>query len=807
MVRARFAAAAAVASLCLCAGEVLPRPIMESNMANLQPLEPVFCRTIRLGGFWRQQAKRLTEHWIPHCVAQMEAEGRGRELLNLVHAGKVLRGEPAGEYTGAPWSDAYVYNTMEAIFLALAIEARDDADLARAQDALRRKAEEWIPIILAAQMEDGYIHSYHTVGNRSRYSDTGKHEFYVQGYFIEMGVAHYLATGGTDRRLYDAARRCADHLVATFGPAPKRTWRHGHAGMEIALCRLGRLVNQTEGEERGNAYIDLVRFLYESRCTPENRGGPYNQAHLPATAQTEAAGHAVRATYFYAGMTDIAMLTGDPAYLTAVDRIWDNAVQRRMYLTGGVGSTHEGEAFGADFDLPNESAYCESCAGCGLAFWAERMHRIHRDGRAMDVHERVLYNNILGAIELGGRNFFYQNPLAAEQKRYPWHGCPCCVGNIPRALLAIKDLIYSLDPERHTLYVNHFVDGECTLPAVAGGPLRIEQRTQYPWRGEVTLILHPDAPRAFTVALRVPSRAESALYTPRPDLAGICSLRLHDGSSEAGCRDIRLERGYLAVRREWRPGDRIELTLPMEVQRVHADSRVTADRGLVALQRGPLVYNLEDADHEGQAQSLVLPPGEPLAAAWREDLLGGVMALTRADGTVLAVPNYARLNRGGWSQVWTAEDPAALPIWLLRPDLASRTVDRVDIGREASEQAHGRRGETTGSGTFRGRRWRDARNGGWFSYELTLDAEAGNSLLCTYWGSDTGNRRFDILVNGTAIAEQTLENARPGEFFDVEYPLPDPSARDRTRITVRFQAKPGAMAGGIFDLRILRRLP
>jgi DUF1680 family protein len=372
---------------------------------------------IELNGFWRDQVKRLTEKWIPHCITQMESGGQGQELLNLIHTAKFLKGEAHGKYTGAPWSDAYVYNTVESICLALAVDPEEDKTLAESQQHLRDKVEEWIPIILAAQMDDGYIHSFHTVNKRPRYTEIRDHEFYVQGYFIEMGVAHHRMTAGKDRRLYNAALKCADQLCNTFGPEPKQNWIYGHAGMGMALCRLARLVNETEGDGKGDKYSELAKFLLDHRHTEKKHQSTYHQSHRPVVEMEEAVGHSVRATYFYTAMADLAMLTGDRAYLTAVDRIWDSAVNRKLYLTGGVGANHNGEAFDVDYELRN-SGYCESCAGCGLSFWADRMHRIHKNAHYTDVQERVLYNNILGAIELSGVNFYYQNPLVADRARY-----------------------------------------------------------------------------------------------------------------------------------------------------------------------------------------------------------------------------------------------------------------------------------------------------------------------------------------------------------------------------------------------------
>ena len=630
-------------------------------------LTPVYFQRIQLDGFWKIQVKRLTEKWIPHCIVQMEEGGRGQELVNLVNTAKALKGESTGKFTGAPWSDAYVYNTIEAACLALAVDPEGDPDLAAAQDFLRKKLDEWIPIVLAAQMDDGYIHSYHTVNKFDRYTNINSHEFYVQGYFIEAGVAHYRITQGKDRRLYDAARRCADQLCANFGPPPKRNWIYGHAGMGIALCRLARLVNETEGKPAGDKYSDLAKFFFDHRHDVEEHRNAYRQSHLPAVEQTDAVGHAVRATYFYSAMADLALLTGDEAYHEAVEKIWDSAVNRRMYVTGGVGSTGHGEAFGEDYQLPNESAYCESCAGCGLSFWADRMNRMDADAAPVDVQERVLYNNVLGAVELSGENFFYQNPLASGNRRYPWHGCPCCVGNIPRSLIAIKDLMYRLDPSSNALYINHFVASCGTIENVAGTSLQIEQKTGYPWKGEVCLTLRPAAPTEFAVKIRIPNRGESALYTPS------ATTEDYMVSVNGTAQKVPCEHGYVRLARTWKAGDRIDLSLPMPIQRLHADSRVKSDRGKVALQRGPIVYNLEDVDHECDVRSIFLPEDVGLSAEWKPDLLDGVAVLKGRGAQnlpgkvepvdVLAVPNYARLNRGGWSQVWIAEDPDKTIQW------------------------------------------------------------------------------------------------------------------------------------------------
>jgi hypothetical protein len=510
------------------------------------------------------------------------------------------------------------------------------------------------------------------------------------------------------------------------------------------------------------------------------------------------------------------MLTGDDAYRAAVDKIWANAIDRKHYITGGVGASHQGEAFAEDFDLRNDG-YCESCAGCGMTFWADRMHRMHHDARYVDVQERTLYNNILGAIELSGENFFYQNPLASDRARYPWHGCPCCVGNIPRALLGLKDLTYALEPAGNVLYVNHFVGSEGVIADVAGTSLRIRQETDYPWSGDVRITLQPAIPTAFALKIRIPDRTESELYTATPDFHGQFTLQVNGVAQAPPIQD-----GFVCLRRMWRDGDVVELSLPMEVQRIHCDSRVRANRGRVALIRGPVVYNVESVDCQHDVRQLVLPTVSPLESVWRPELLGGVMAVRGAaqvnteDGLkpseLFAVPNFARLNRGGYSQVWIVEDPDKVEVIhsrtgqvikpIVREELDKQTLDRVVVGDMRSERAHNLQGQNTSSGVFDGMLWRHAGNG-WFSYDLQVLPDADNVLLVTYWGSDVGNRKFGILIEGQEIAHQELNRNQPDEFFDVRYPIPRSLTNAKDTVTVRFRADPGATAGGIFDLRIL----
>jgi DUF1680 family protein len=730
-----------------------------SAAAAADTLEPVRFQTIKINGFWKQQAKLQTEKWIPHCVRQMEKGGEGQELLNLVATGEVLAGKPPSvAFRGCPWSDAYIYNTVEAICLALEVDPAGDAALAAAQTALRAKVEEWIPIILAAQGPDGYIHSFHTLKKRPRFTAIGDHEFYVMGYFLEMGIAHYRMTGGKDRRLYDAALKCADLLSATFGPAPKRTWKNGHPGLEHALCRLGEAANASEGAGKGEAYIALAKHFLSHQHTIEPN--VYNQSEKPAVEMSEALGHAVRATYFYAAMADVARLTGDDAFGAAADRIWANAIHKKHYLTGGVGASHSGEAFGGDFELPN-NAYCESCAGCGLSFWAEQMHRLHTDAHYVDVQERALFNNVLGAVELSGTNFYYQNPLVSSQARYPWHGCPCCVGNIPRTLIAVKDLMYSLGGKRDALYVNHFVDSEGTIEGVAGTALRIRQETQYPWEGSVRVTVYPAAPASFTLALRIPDRTESELYTAEPERKGTFSVTVNGQAQPVTVRS-----GYACLQRTWQAGDRVELSLLMEVQRVRCDERVAANRGRVAVQRGPLVYNFESVDHPKPIKQAVLTPDVELKPVWKPALLGGVMVLE--GGGFSAVPNYARLNRGGASQVWLLENRDKAGINTLAGQ-AELTVSFCRGGMDPAavndtEMPKGEKDHAAGNFDF----WPHKGTAEWLQYDFAKPVAV---KACTVsWFDDTGRGECRVPASWR-LAYRTADGKWEPVAGVAEYPV------------------------------------
>jgi DUF1680 family protein len=615
--------------------------VRAENPPPAQRLDVVYTKHYRIDSpLWNDRAKALIVHWIPHCIDMINrtnlTQGQGG-IDNFVEAGKALRGEPHGRHKGYVFANAWVHQTVESMCLALMADPRGDAEIIAAQEKMKTTLEDWIPKILAAQEPDGYLQTAYTLADRGRWperwspSHRADHEGYVAGYFIESAINHYTLTDGKDKRLYDAAKKLADCWVTNLGPG-KKEWFDGHQEMEQALVRFGRFVNDMEGHGRGDGYVKLARYLLDAR-----RGGSeYDQSHLPPIKQYEAVGHAVRAVYNYSAMADVAAETGDLDYESAVMSLWDNLVNKKYYITGGVGSGETSEGFGGNYSLPN-NAYCESCSSCGLIFFQYKLNLAYHDAKYADLYEETLYNALLGAIDLEGRNFNYTNPLIGG-RRTPWHACPCCVGNIPRTLLMIPTWTYVKDADG--LFVNLFIGSTIKVENIAGTDVEMVQKTDYPWSGKVTLIVNPQVTKHFVLHVRVPNRTTSELYTDTPKVSGLKSLALNGQSL-----DPKVQNGYATIDREWKAGDTITLEVPMQVQRITADQHIEATRGRLALRYGPLIYNVETADQRDINQALSTAP---LTTEWRGDLLEGVMVIkgTWADGnSMLAIPNYARLNR------------------------------------------------------------------------------------------------------------------------------------------------------------------
>ena len=389
-----------------------------------------------------------------------------------------------------------------------------------------------------------------------------------------------------------------------------------------------------EKNGRGDSYVKLAKFLLDSR----KNGSEYDQSHVPVQQQYEAVGHAVRATYNYSAMADVAAETGDVDYQSAVMSLWNNLINKKYYLTGGIGSGETSEGFGPNYSLRN-NAYCESCSSAGLIFFQYKMNLAYHDAKYADLYEETMYNALLGSLDLDGKNFYYTNRLSEAQPRDPWHVCPCCVGNIPRTLLMVPTWTYVTDP--NAIYVNMYIGSTINVERVAGTDIEMVQKTNYPWEGAVAITVNPKVSKEFTVYVRVPNRTTSELYTPDKEVKGLKYLKVNGKPVS-----VTIDKGYVALKRTWKKGDKIELEMPMEVQKFHADTRIEANRGRVALRFGPLIYNVETAD--GQDINKAIDTKKPLAMEWRNDFLRGMMVIKGQweDGSPLvAIPNYARTNR------------------------------------------------------------------------------------------------------------------------------------------------------------------
>jgi DUF1680 family protein len=460
---------------------------------------------------------------------------------------------------------------------------------------------------------------------------------------MEAAAAYHQATG--KRKLLDVACKFADHIISLFGPG-KRQETSGHPEIELALVKLFRAT----GEKR---YLDQARFFIDVRGRSDKRRlfGEYTQDHKPVREQTEVVGHAVRAMYLYCGMADVAALTGDRTLFTPLERIWHDVVERKMYLTGGIGPSSRNEGFTVPYDLPNDSAYAETCAAIGMALWNHRMFLLTGDGKYADILEREVYNGLLSGISLKGDRFFYVNPLGSvgRHHRVPWFGCSCCPTNIVRYLSGLGERAYA--HRGHAIWTVLYFGNSASV-TLKDGKVKLTQQTRYPWDGEVRLTIEPEKETALALHLRIP---------------GWCRSQPAISVNGDPVKDPKVEKGFVRIERTWKAGDVVFLNLPMSVERVYADPRVKANVGRVALQRGPVVYCLEGADNSGQVRNLVLPREEPLRTSFDKGLLGGVVVirgearekdekdqhLTRPV-KFQAMPYYA----------WDNRDPGPMVVWL-----------------------------------------------------------------------------------------------------------------------------------------------
>ena len=568
--------------------------------------------------FWSPRLSKHVSATLPVCIDQIENQtGRIRNFENAA------KGE--GEHSGIFFDDSDVYKALEGMAYSL---------INNPDPELEKKADEWIDKFAAAQQPDGYINTFYTLtGLDKRWTNMDKHEMYCAGHMIEAGVAYYQATG--KRKLLDVCIRMTDHMMSQFGPG-KRHWVPGHEEIELALVKL----YQTTQEQK---YLDFAYWLLEERghghgtMGDEGKWDPvYYQDIVPVRRLTDISGHAVRCMYLYCGMADVAALKNDTGYIAAIDRLWDDVVHRNMYITGGIGSSHDNEGFTEDYDLPNLDAYCETCASVGMVLWNQRMNQLTGDSKYIDVLERSLYNGALAGISLGGDRFFYVNLLESkgDHHRQEWYGCACCPSQLSRFLPSIGNYIYASSDD--ALWVNLYI-GNTGQIRIGETDILLTQETDYPWDGSVKLTISTSLPLEKEIRLRIPNWCKT-----------------YDLSINGKRINVSEEKGY-AVIKDWKSQDVIALDMDMPVEIVAADPHVKENFGKRAIQRGPLVYCMEEIDNPEYFDQIQLSPSTTFQTAFASDILNGIKTIKtngRAQSATF-IPYYAWDNRkAGKMRVW-----------------------------------------------------------------------------------------------------------------------------------------------------------
>jgi len=706
------------------------------------PIQPVPFTEVRVNDdFWKPRMEINRTVTIPHAFKKCEETGR---MDNFAIAAGLKQGEQQGIY---PFDDTDVYKTIEGASYSLMLHP--DPQLEAYLDSV-------ITLIAAAQEDDGYLYTARTnkaerlknwFGENRWEKIRGSHELYNLGHLYEAAVAHFQATG--KRNLLDVALKSADLIDQTFGYGKLQT-PPGHQVIEIGLVKLYRI----SGEER---YLNLAKFFLDVRGKPlEGRElwGEYNQDHEPAINQDEAVGHAVRASYMYAGMADVAALTGDASYTKAIDRLWENVVGKKLYIIGGIGATGSGEAFGKNYELPNMSGYNETCAAIGNVFWNHRLFLLHGHAKYIDVLERTLYNGLISGVSLDGNLFFYTNPLASvgQHTRSPWFGCACCPGNITRFMASVPGYIYA--HQKDEIYVNLFIANEATIK-LKNQAVKIQQETRYPWQGSVKITINPEIENGkFSVLVRIPGWSQNQPITS--DLYRFLDSNNEQASIKVNGEPIsvRLKNSYAEISRKWNRGDIIDLQLHMPIRRVVAHDSVQADLGRVALQQGPIVFCAEHPDNEdGHVLNLLLPDNEALTTEFRTDLLNGIQiikgnamaykagrteaSLEKSEQNFIAIPYYAWAHRGkGEMTVWLAREESAVKP-LGRPTIASQSRVTVSSGRNP-EAIHDQREPQSSIDHevpfFHW--WPNKGTKEWVQYDFMQPEEV--SIVEVYWFDDAG---------------------------------------------------------------------
>ncbi|MDG5786221.1 glycoside hydrolase family 127 protein [Evansella sp. AB-P1] len=577
--------------------------------------------------FWKRKIEVVQKEVIPYQWKALNDQLSDAKPSHAIRNFKIAAGEEEGEFYGKVFQDSDVAKWLEAV--AYSLETLPNPDL-------ETIADEVIDLIGRAQQNDGYLNTYYTIKepNKRWTNLRDNHELYVSGHLIEAAVAYYEATG--KKKFLNIMCKNADYITSVFGPHKHQIQGYpGHQEIELALIKLYRITNK-------DAYLQLSKFFIEQRgkephyfkleAKKRNDDRPfrgelkykYNQSHTPVFNQTEAVGHAVRGVYMYTAIAELASITGDNTFIETAKKLWNNVTKKQMYLTGGIGASPFGEAFSTDYDLPNDTCYNETCASIGLVFWANRMLQMEKKAEYADVLERVIYNGTISGMDLKGNKFFYVNPLEVtpevienrhdhkhvKPERQTWFKTACCPPNLARMVTSIGKHIYSVEDQQ--LFIHLYMGNEGEF-IINGTPVSIVQKTTYPWEATVEIEVSPAQPNDFTLALRIPGWCQHATITIQGEVFNIAD---------------NLKDGYVYIRRNWKENDLIQLHFQMEVQRIRSNPKVRENVGKVALQRGPIVYCIEECDNGSDLHGIALPSDAKLSATYDENLLNGVVYIS-----------------------------------------------------------------------------------------------------------------------------------------------------------------------------------
>ncbi|MDM8159571.1 glycoside hydrolase family 127 protein [Labilibaculum sp. K2S] len=630
----------------------------EKNKTGGYPISPVPFTSVKVtDSFWGQRLKASREVTIPLAFSKCEETGRYENFVKAAHPSDTIKVE------GFSFDDTDVYKTIEGA--SYSMQTFPDKKLDKYIDSV-------LTIVAAAQEADGYLYTARTMNPAHPHEWAGtkrwekeedlSHELYNLGHMVEGALAHYQATGKTN--FLDIAKKYADCAVREVGDQPGQvTVVPGHQIAEMALSKL----YVATGEQK---YLDFAKFLLDKRGYTTIKS-EYSQSHKPVLEQDEAVGHAVRAAYMYTGMADVAALTGDTTYVNAIDKIWENIVGKKLYITGGIGATGHGEAFGKNYQLPNMSAYCETCAAIGNVYLNYRLFLLHGESKYYDVLERTLYNGLISGVSLEGDGFFYPNPLESigQHQRRPWFGCACCPSNICRFIPSVPGYIYAV--HKSDLYVNLFMSNNSEIK-VDGKPVVLKQTTNYPWVGDINLDVNPKKKQDLSLKIRIPGWVLGQVVPS--DLYAFSDSKKLSYSVKVNGQSVtsQLKNGYFTISRTWRKGDKVEVHFDMEPRTVKAHPLVEADQGRVAIECGPVVYCAEWPDNDYSVLSAVIPQKPVFTVENKPDLLYGInMIHTEAqvlnyntqgkievkDVQLNMIPYYAWAHRGsGEMTVWLSDD-------------------------------------------------------------------------------------------------------------------------------------------------------